>query len=221
MCRYYDAPTSVLHSLIITVILVLQCVHNGAAIKCFVCDSSDNPSCADLKSNSSIVAEECTLEKMKSSDTWLFDLNSFAYFDTGIRDGPLMNCQKVVARDPHTSKIVTARFCQLDTADSDACQILGKRLGWPPELARNANANNNDNKNNNNAKRKLKYGNNGNNGGGGGADENQDAELHCSICDADNCNGSQSAHQWSSWWCVGVLPALIAWMISLRYHSAW
>lgn len=29
----------------------------GAAIRCYVCDSSDNPSCADLGSNSSIVAE--------------------------------------------------------------------------------------------------------------------------------------------------------------------
>ncbi|XP_053960226.1 uncharacterized protein LOC128864545 [Anastrepha ludens] len=212
MCRYYNAPTSVLHLFIVTVILVLQCIHNGAALKCFVCDSSDNPSCADLKSNNSIVAEDCTLDKMRTTDTWLFDLNRFAYFNTGARDGPLWNCQKVVARDPHTSKMVTARFCQLDTADSDACQILGNKLGWPPELARNANADK-DNENDNKVKRKAKKTPNGNNG------NNQDVELHCSICSGDSCNGSQSVHPWSSW-CVSVLPALIATMIRLR-HSAW
>uniref|UniRef100_A0A1B0BG28 Protein quiver n=1 Tax=Glossina palpalis gambiensis TaxID=67801 RepID=A0A1B0BG28_9MUSC len=44
-------------SSIITVLLFMKFVTNGAAIKCFVCDSSDNKSCANLKSNASIVAE--------------------------------------------------------------------------------------------------------------------------------------------------------------------
>ncbi|XP_067624600.1 uncharacterized protein witty [Eurosta solidaginis] len=212
--RYYYAPKNMRDLVILTVFLLLQCIQNGAAIKCFVCDSSDNPSCANLKSNRSIVAEECTLDKMRTTYTWLFQLNRIEYFDTGTRDGPLMNCQKVVALDNRTSKMVTARFCQLDTADSDACQIFGNKLGWPPELARNANADNNGNNNKNHVNRKANK-----NGKNSGADENQNMELHCSICDKDSCNGSQSVRQWNFWF-ASVLPALITQMIRLR-HSAW
>lgn len=43
--------------------------------------------------------QNCTLDKMKSLDTWLFDLNKFSYFDNGANKNPLMNCQKVVAQD--------------------------------------------------------------------------------------------------------------------------
>ncbi|CAD7000334.1 unnamed protein product [Ceratitis capitata] len=154
---------------------------------------------------------------MRTTDTWLFELNRFAYFDTGIRDGPLMNCQKVVARDPRNSKMVTARFCQLDTADSDACQILGTKLGWPPELARNANKDEEDKDKKNANKRKVMNGRHGNNGGGG--DGEQDLELHCSICHSDGCNGSENVQQWNTW-CNSILPLLIA-VISRLRHSAW
>lgn len=108
--------------------------------------------------------------------------------------------------------MVTARFCQLDTADSDACQILGNKLGWPPELARNANLDEDD-KNKRNKKRKGKGGNNG------GADSLEDSELHCSICGADGCNGSPSISAWS-WWCAGILPMLIA-IVNILRHSVW
>uniref|UniRef100_A0A1A9VHS5 Secreted protein n=1 Tax=Glossina austeni TaxID=7395 RepID=A0A1A9VHS5_GLOAU len=40
-----------------SVLCISGCVCVRAAIKCFVCDSSDNKSCANLKSNASIVAE--------------------------------------------------------------------------------------------------------------------------------------------------------------------
>jgi len=46
-----------------------------------------------------VLFQECTLDKMRSLDTWLFDLNKFAYFDNGANKSPLMNCQKVVAKD--------------------------------------------------------------------------------------------------------------------------
>uniref|UniRef100_A0A0A1WEA1 Elongation factor 2 n=1 Tax=Zeugodacus cucurbitae TaxID=28588 RepID=A0A0A1WEA1_ZEUCU len=213
MCSYYNAPTSVLHLLILPVILLLllQCVQHVAAIKCYVCDSSVNPSCANLKSNRSIEAEECTLDKMRTTGTWLFDLNRFAYFDTGASNGPLMNCQKVVAKDPHTNEIVTARFCQLDTADSDACQILGNKLGWPPELARNANLDEDKKK-----KRKGKGGNNN-----GGIDNQEDSELHCSICNTDGCNGSTTSVTWAwSSWCVGMSTILVA-IVSILRENVW
>ncbi|XP_017132455.1 uncharacterized protein LOC108149411 [Drosophila elegans] len=151
---------------------------NGAAIKCFVCDSSDNPSCADLGSNSSIVPEECTLDKMKSLDTWLFDLNKFSYFDNGANKNPLMNCQKVVAKDPDTRKVVTARFCQLDTGDSDACQILRTKLRIPTAEER-------EQRNRNQNKRRKK---------GQDADDEEEPSAEdaffCDICKTDRCNGA-------------------------------
>ncbi|XP_030384509.1 uncharacterized protein LOC115631813 [Scaptodrosophila lebanonensis] len=164
---------------------LLLCISSGAAIKCFVCDSSDNPSCADLKSNSSIVPEECTLDKMKSLDTWLFELNKFSYFDNGANKSPLMNCQKVVARDPDTQHLVTARFCQLDTGDSDACDILRTKLRI--------------NSDGSYAQREQRRNGNGNGqrlyGQENGAREETEGdesgeEFFCSICKTDRCNGA-------------------------------
>lgn len=109
--------------------------------------------------------------------------------------------------------MVTARFCQLDTADSDACQILGNKLNWPPELARNANLDKDD-KNNKNNKRKGKS-----NSNNGGVDNLKDSELHCSICGTDGCNGSPSVSAWSLW-CAGILPMLIA-IVNILRHSVW
>ncbi|XP_037928005.1 uncharacterized protein LOC119662454 [Teleopsis dalmanni] len=160
-------------SLLIATLIFLQCICNGAAIRCFVCDSSVNPSCADLKSNSTMVAEECSLEKTKSLNTWLFELNKFSYFDTGTNKDPLMNCQKVVAKDPTNNKMVTARFCQLDTADSNSCSILRTKL--------KINADGTYSQNNNNGRR-------GKHGSNGKAEEQQ--QFHCSICNTDSCNGS-------------------------------
>uniref|UniRef100_A0A1I8MSS9 Uncharacterized protein n=1 Tax=Musca domestica TaxID=7370 RepID=A0A1I8MSS9_MUSDO len=164
-----------------------------SAIKCFVCDSEDNPSCADLKSNSSIVAEECTLDKMKSINTWLFEINSFAYFDTGANRSPLMNCQKVVARQPVTNKMVTARFCQLNTGESDACAILKSKLRIPNDDANG-------------------YNNNYRNGRqDGSGDPSQ--EFFCSICTTDNCNAAGSI---KSLWSLLVGSAIVA---MLRFPS--
>ncbi|KAM7351011.1 without maturity [Cochliomyia hominivorax] len=167
---------------ILTVFLLMQLITNGSAIKCFVCDSSDNPSCADLESNSSIVAEECTLDKMRSIDTWLFELNKISYFDTGANKSPLMNCQKVVARDPNTNKMVTARFCQLNTGESDACQILRTKLNLPKESGGDTRmTQNNLNNNNQNGRRMVQQ----------QQQQQNDAEqFHCSNCYTDNCNGA-------------------------------
>ncbi|KAH8240891.1 hypothetical protein KR026_007313, partial [Drosophila bipectinata] len=153
----------------------------GAAIKCFVCDSSDNPSCADLGSNSTIVAEECTLDKMKSLDTWLFDLNKFAYFENGANKIPLMNCQKVVAKDPETRKVVTARFCQLDTGDSDACKILRDKLRIPDSNERE--------RNQQQRQRNQGYGGQAQNPAESEETSAEDA-FFCDICKSDRCNGA-------------------------------
>ncbi|KAH8413336.1 hypothetical protein KR009_010049, partial [Drosophila setifemur] len=157
----------------------------GAAIKCFVCDSSDNPSCADLGSNSSIVPEECTLDKMKSLDTWLFDLNKFQYFDNGANKNPLMNCQKVVAKDPDTRKVVTARFCQLDTGDSDACEILRTKLRIP-------NVNEREQRDRNQQQQRKKNQGHGGHGQDAADSEETSAEeaFFCDICRTDRCNGA-------------------------------
>ncbi|KAH8326041.1 hypothetical protein KR067_013522, partial [Drosophila pandora] len=168
----------------------------GAAIKCFVCDSSDNPSCADLDSNSTIVPEECTLDKMKSLDTWLFDLNKFSYFKNGANKNPLMNCQKVVAKDPETRKVVTARFCQLDTGDSDACKILRDKL--IPDA--------NERERDQQQRQMNQYG-----GYGGQAQNPAESEetsaadaFFCDICKTDRCNGAAAITL-----SMGVLLALI------------
>ncbi|XP_075150080.1 without maturity [Haematobia irritans] len=153
--------------------VLLHFVTNGSAIKCFVCDSDDNPSCADLKSNSSIVAEECTLDKMKSIHTWLFEINRFSYFDTGSKKSPLMNCQKVVARNTTFNRLVTARFCQLNTGESDACNILRSKLRTESDNYR-----------------KMNYKSYKNSNGEQEVIPDQDSEFHCSICDSDNCNGA-------------------------------
>lgn len=47
---------------------------------------------------------------MKSIDTWLFELNKISYFDTGANKSPLMNCQKVVARDRKLKLHQTAKL---------------------------------------------------------------------------------------------------------------
>ncbi|XP_017068612.1 uncharacterized protein LOC108106196 [Drosophila eugracilis] len=168
---------------ILLLLALLAFVANGAAIKCFVCDSSDNPSCSDLDSNSSIVAEECTLDKMKSLDTWLLDLNKFAYFDNGGNKKPLMNCEKVVAKDPETRKVVTARFCQLDTGDSNACQILRDKLRIPSaeEL---------EQRNRNQNKRRK-------NGNGDDSEEiSAEDAFFCEVCNTDSCNGAAANTLW-------------------------
>nr|XP_017004799.2 uncharacterized protein LOC108062578 [Drosophila takahashii] len=166
---------------ILLLLALLAFVSNGAAIKCFVCDSSDNPSCSDLGSNASIVPEECTLDKMRSLDTWLFDLNKFAYFDNGANKSPLMNCQKVVAKDPDTRKVVTARFCQLDTGDSDACEILRNKLRIPSTEER-------EQRNRNQNKRRKNQGN-GQDGDDGDEPSAEEA-FFCDICKTDRCNGA-------------------------------
>ncbi|KAH8374466.1 hypothetical protein KR200_003341, partial [Drosophila serrata] len=149
----------------------------GAAIQCFVCDSSDNPSCADLSSNSTIMPEECTLDKMKSLDTWLFDLNKFSYFDNGANKLPLMNCQKVVAKDPETRKVVTARFCQLDTGDSDACQILRTKLRIP-------------NKEEIDQRQQRRKNQGHGQDGADGEEPSAEEAFFCDICKTDRCNGA-------------------------------
>uniref|UniRef100_A0A1A9ZDB7 Protein quiver n=1 Tax=Glossina pallidipes TaxID=7398 RepID=A0A1A9ZDB7_GLOPL len=124
---------------------------------------------------------ECTLDKMKSIDTWLFELNKFAYFDTGANKSPLMNCQKVVARDPNTNKMVTARFCQLNTGDSDACAILQAKLRSSSEDKTQTMQNTNNNNYNNNGRR-----------GGKQTAADVEEQFHCSICTTDSCNGVTS-----------------------------
>ncbi|XP_017154399.1 uncharacterized protein LOC108163549 [Drosophila miranda] len=164
------------------------CISYGAAIQCFVCDSSDNPSCADLGSNSSIVPETCTLDKMKSLDTWLFDLNKFSYFDNGANKNPLMNCQKVVARDPDTRKIVTARFCQLDTGDSDACEILRSKL-----RITNAGDSSRDQGRRERDQQQRRKGQQGYGYGQESSDNDEESEedtFFCDICRSDRCNGA-------------------------------
>ncbi|XP_055917734.1 uncharacterized protein LOC129950001 [Eupeodes corollae] len=108
----------------IILVLMMVFIQSGYGILCFVCDSSVNPGCKNLKSNSSIVPETCTLEKMKSTNSWLLNLNKIAYFESTLRTIPTMYCQKVVAKRTVDSPPVTARFCQLDTRDTDACSIL-------------------------------------------------------------------------------------------------
>ncbi|KAL9925468.1 uncharacterized protein LOC119640570 isoform X2 [Glossina fuscipes] len=125
--------------------------------------------------------KECTLDKMKSIDTWLFELNKFAYFDTGANKSPLMNCQKVVARDPNTNKMVTARFCQLNTGDSDACAILQAKLRSSSEDKTQTMQNTNGNNYNNNGRRGAKQ-----------ATADVEEQFHCSICTTDSCNGVTS-----------------------------
>ncbi|XP_017029414.1 uncharacterized protein witty [Drosophila kikkawai] len=166
--------------LLLLLAFLMAFISNGAAIKCFVCDSSDNPSCADLGSNSTIMAEECTLDKIKSLDTWLFDLNKFSYFDNGANKFPLMNCQKVVAKDPETRKVVTARFCQLDTGDSDACEILRTKLRIPNTEERDQ------------RQQRRKNQGHGGHGQDAGDSEEPSAEeaFFCDICKTDNCNGA-------------------------------
>ncbi|XP_017860461.1 PREDICTED: uncharacterized protein LOC108612079 isoform X2 [Drosophila arizonae] len=177
-------------SAILLLLPILCCISQGAAIKCFVCDSSDNPSCADLKSNSSIVAEECTLDKMKSLDTWLFDLNKFSYFDNGANKHPLMNCQKVVATDPNTNKLVTARFCQLDTGDSDACDILRSKLRITSDASGGQRQRRREHDQQQQQRRK---------GYGQDADEKApEEEFFCDICKTDRCNGAAAVTLTSS-----------------------
>ncbi|KAH8263020.1 hypothetical protein KR044_003274, partial [Drosophila immigrans] len=155
----------------------------GAAIQCYVCDSSDNPSCADLSTNSSIVSVNCTLDRMKSLDTWLFDLNKFSYFDNGANKNPLMNCQKVVARDPNTHKLVTARFCQLDTGDSDACDILRSKLRITRDESGGQRRRERDQQQ---QQRRKGY---GQDAGEGASPED---EFFCDICKKDHCNGADA-----------------------------
>lgn len=78
--------------------------------------------------------------------------------------------------------MVTARFCQLNTGESDACQILRSKLNLPQvnsasdtRLAQN-NLNGN---NNNNGRRMLQQ-------------QNEAEQFHCSNCYTDNCNGASS-----------------------------
>lgn len=108
----------------IVLVLMMVFIQSGYGILCFVCDSSINPGCTNLKSNSSIVPETCTLEKMKSTNTWLLNLNKIQYFESALRTVPTMFCQKVVAKQTMDSPPVTARFCQLDTRDTDVCSII-------------------------------------------------------------------------------------------------
>ncbi|EDW04071.1 GH11592, partial [Drosophila grimshawi] len=174
----------------------------GAAIKCFVCDSSDNPSCADLGTNSSIVPEECTLDKMKSLDTWLFDLNKFSYFDNGGNKNPLMNCQKVVAKDPDTRKLVTARFCQLDTGDSNACEILRSKLKITSDSGSQRGQQRRRERDQQQQQRRKGYGQDA-------EEESPEEQFFCDICKMDRCNGAAAVTLTSWMGVIGVLLLLL------------
>lgn len=112
----------------IILVLMMVFIQSGYGILCFVCDSSVNPGCRDLKSNSSIVPEECTLEKMRSTNSWLLNLNKISYFESSLKTTPTMFCQKVIAKQTMKGPAITARFCQLDTRDTDVCQILSEHI---------------------------------------------------------------------------------------------
>ncbi|XP_055838371.1 uncharacterized protein LOC129906586 [Episyrphus balteatus] len=145
----------------IILVLMMVFIQSGYGILCYVCDSSVNPGCTNLKTNSSIVPETCTLEKMKSTNSWLLNLNKIAYFESSLRTIPTMFCQKVVAKQTMDSPPVTARFCQLDTRDTDVCSILRDHIS--------------------------KKGN----GNSIAEDSKDAILLECSICKTDKCNGSQ------------------------------
>ncbi|XP_070064901.1 uncharacterized protein witty isoform X2 [Drosophila virilis] len=122
---------------------------------------------------------------MKSLDTWLFDLNKFSYFDNGANKHPLMNCQKVVATDPDTNKLVTARFCQLDTGDSDACDILRSKLritsdGSGSQRQRRRER---DQQQQQQQQRRKGYGQDA-------GEQSPEEEFFCDICKTDRCNGA-------------------------------
>ncbi|KAL7741135.1 hypothetical protein ACLKA6_018162 [Drosophila palustris] len=182
MCVHLDLMRS---SAILLLSQLLSCISMGAAIQCYVCDSSVNPGCADLSPNASIVPVNCTLDKMKSVDSWLFDLNKFDYFDNGANKNPIMNCQKVVAKDHNTNKMVTARFCQLDTGDSDACEILRSKL----KISSDNNAGQRGQR-----QRRWERDQQRRNGYGKDADEEAPAEeeFFCGICKRDHCNGADA-----------------------------
>ncbi|XP_034490981.1 uncharacterized protein LOC117794478 [Drosophila innubila] len=181
----------------------------GAAIQCYVCDSSVNPGCEDLNPNSSIVSVNCTLDKMKSVDSWLFELNKFDYFDNGANKNPLMNCQKVVAKDYETNKMVTARFCQLDTGDSDACEILRSKLkissdnngGQRGQRQRRWERDQHQQQQQQQQQRRK--------GHGKDAEEEASAEdeFFCDICKKDHCNGADAVTL-TSYTIIGVMFVL-------------
>ncbi|CAD7079813.1 unnamed protein product [Hermetia illucens] len=108
----------------------------GSGLRCYICDSSKNPGCIDLKRSSGIEPEPCKLERMVSSENWLTQLYKVSYYPTTHYEqyeykGP-MHCQKVVAsKDGDT---VTSRFCQIGTAKTDPCQISFDKLKNDPSI---------------------------------------------------------------------------------------
>ena len=80
--------------------------------------------------------------------------------------------------------MVTARFCQLNTGESDACYILRMKLKLPSageETQNTLNGNSNNNNNNNNGRQLQEQ-------------QSHDADqFHCSICTTDYCNGADSS----------------------------
>lgn len=71
--------------------------------------------------------------------------------------------------------MVTARFCQLNTGESDACQILRTKLNLPPPGETQVTQGGVNGNNNNNGRRL--------------AQQKEEDEFYCSNCYTDNCNG--------------------------------
>lgn len=111
----------------------------------------------------------------------------------------------------NTNKWVTARFCQLDTGDSDACDILRSKLRITDD--------------------------NGGNGGGQGKrrrerDQQQQQqrrkgqpepeaeekmEFFCGICKSDHCNGADAVTlELTSYLAMGLLQVLLMRMMMMR-----
>lgn len=108
----------------------------------------------------------------------------------------------------NTNKWVTARFCQLDTGDSDACDILRSKLRITDDNGAGGQGKRRRERDQQLQQRRK---------GQAEVEAEEKMEFFCGICKSDHCNGADAVTlTLTSYLAMGLLQMLLMKMMMMR-----
>lgn len=109
------------------VLLSMLMIRRGIALKCYECDSEDNPECKDITKSSSIKMVDCRPPVSnnghdRDSNNWLKKITRIDYYgDSNDMNVPMV-CQTFQAKKG--DETIIYRGCQLSGGKTDICETV-------------------------------------------------------------------------------------------------